>query len=153
MKRIKPYEYPFTAAEANDAFKRWGCNCGPTALAAMLGLKPDDVREHIPNFDQRRYTNPSMMQAALRSLGVGYREVDDGPERAAIETLRPYIARFPEYGVMRIQWEGPWLSPGVPLPPGISTRIGSAVSMTLPGRGSLTVTAAGWRLRSGLLRS
>ena len=112
MKRVKPYEYPFTIDELNDAAKRWGCNCGPTALAVMLGLKPDDVHGHIPQFDFRRYTNPSMMQAALRSLGVSYRELDDAPERAPDGTA---TLIWPQYGLVRIQWEGPWMQPGVPV--------------------------------------
>ncbi len=120
MHRVKAYEYPFTAAEFNDANDRWGANCGPGALAAMLGLKIDDVRSHIPKFDERRYTNPSMMQAALRSLGVPYREVDDGLDRESLEPGDVERAKFkqitnwPVYGLMRIQWEGPWCNPGVP---------------------------------------
>jgi hypothetical protein len=117
-RRISPWQYPFTAEESNDAHDRWGCNCGPTALAGMLGLKPDDVLPHIPKFAERRYTNPSMMQAALRSLGVRYHDVDDAEDRAAAATDhgngKPEL-RWPKYGLMRIQWEGPWLNPGVPV--------------------------------------
>lgn len=112
-RRIIPWEYPFTADEANNAHDRWGCNCGPTALAAMLGLKPDNVFPHIPKFAERRYTNPSMMQAALRSLGVDYMEVDDTEDRE--EPSGRTDLRWPKYGLMRIQWEGPWLNPGVPV--------------------------------------
>lgn len=114
IRRVKPYEYSFTAAEANDAHDRWGCNCGPTALAAMLGLEPDDVLPHLPKFAERRYTNPSMMQAALRTLGVPYREADDAADRENLNAGGFPILRWPNYGLVRIQWEGPWLKPGVP---------------------------------------
>lgn len=113
--RVKPFEYSFTCEEANDANDRWGANCGPGALAAMLGVKLDDVRAHLPKFDDRHYTNPTMMQAALRSLGVSYHDVDDGDDRVAVEHGHAPFLRFPDYGIMRIQWEGPWMNPGVPV--------------------------------------
>jgi hypothetical protein len=114
MKRIQPYEYPYTIDELKVAIEAWGCNCGPGALAAMVGLKPDDVRAHIPKFDERHYTNPSMMQAALRSLGVGYHDVDDSADRVALDSGGDPMLKWPDYGLMRIQLEGPWLKPGVP---------------------------------------
>jgi hypothetical protein len=68
----------------------------------MTGLKPDDVRQHIPGFDKKRYTNPSMMAAALKSLGVEF-------------LSRPTNGKdFCQYGICRIQWLGPWTEPGVP---------------------------------------
>jgi hypothetical protein len=76
-------------------------NCGPAALAAMLGVKPLDVLPHIPNFRERHYTSPSMMAAALRSLGVRW------TEQAA-----PTRGLAGEYALLRIQWEGPWTKPG-----------------------------------------
>lgn len=121
MKRVKPYEYSFTAAQVNAANDLWGCNCGPTALAGMLGLKLDEVRSHLPDFDARRYTNPTMMQKALRSLGVTWTITDDSELRKnfaeqGIAVSPQDMARLnlPRYGLARIQWEGPWLKPGVP---------------------------------------
>lgn len=93
----------FSEADARDAHARWGCNCGPAALAMMLGLKPDDVRSHIPDFDSKRFTNPSMMSAALMALGVDYRAItEEKPD-------------FVDNGLVRIQWDGPWCKPGVPI--------------------------------------
>ncbi len=90
----------FSAEDADRAYDEWGCNCGPAAIAAILGLRLADVRPHIPDFESRRYTNPSMMNAALRSLGVTFRE-------SGVD--------WPWWGLVRIQWEGPWTLPGVPI--------------------------------------
>jgi hypothetical protein len=104
VRRIKKlFDYPYTAVEFADASKRWGCNCGPAALATMLGLKPDDVLPHVPRFAERQYTNPTMMAAALKSLGVAWHERDDSD--CGGRTLT-------KYGLCRIQFEGPWTAPG-----------------------------------------
>lgn len=103
----------FTADQAQDAFERWGMNCGPAALAAVCGLPPDTVREYLLGFDQKRYTNPTMMIGALTAM------------RAA-GAIRQYDIRvcgiqnrvrdgWPRFGLARVQWEGPWLADGVPI--------------------------------------
>lgn len=102
--RLARPTYSYDEKEAQAAYDNWGCNCGPSALATMLNLKPDDVRPHIPDFNTKRYTNPTMMKAALKSLGVGY---DRGTSDLNKE--------FTYYGLVRIQWEGPWCNPGVPM--------------------------------------
>ena len=114
-RRVRPYEYPYTIYQLHAAMDSWGLNCGPGALAAMLGIDDlDVVAVHIPHFRERHYTNPSMMQAALRSLKVKWHEVDDSEDSAALDSGGNPMLKWPEYGLMRIQWEGPWLEPGVP---------------------------------------
>lgn len=95
----------FTQADAECAYDDWGANCGPGALAAILGATLDEVRPLIPEFDTKHYTNPSMMAAALRASGRPWRKhwSDDD------------LARWPGWGLVRIQWEGPWTQPGVPM--------------------------------------
>jgi hypothetical protein len=90
----------FTLADAIRANEEWGCNCGPGALAAIMGMTLDEVRPHIPGFDTRRYTNPSMMNGALANIGRPWRKAG---------------AVWPAYGLVRLQWEGPWTEPGVPM--------------------------------------
>ena len=87
------------------ANETWGANCGPASIAAVCGLTLDQVRPHMGNFETKHYTNPTLMWRALASLGVrfSYRGGDLG-RRA-----------WPAFGLARIQWEGPWTRPGVPM--------------------------------------
>ena len=95
---VKPA--PFTRDEAQRAADEWGANCGPGAIAAVLGLTLDDVRPHMQDFERKRYSNPKLVLAALRSLGGEWRHTD---------------AVWPKNGLVRVQWEGPWTMPGVPM--------------------------------------
>lgn len=64
-------------------------------------------------FENKGYTNPTMMTAALRSLGVAFRrkyEFSGTPPDG-----QPRQDQWPEFGLVRIQWSGPWTKPGVPL--------------------------------------
>ena len=100
---------PFTLADADRAHDEWGCNCGPGALAAMAGLTLDEVRPHMGDFERKHYTNPTLMFAALGSLsraGILF-----GWQQNASRLVRDW----PRCGLARIQWEGPWTLPGVPL--------------------------------------
>lgn len=90
----------FTANDAERAWADWGCNCGPGALAVMAGITLDEVQPHMVGFGAKRYTNPTMMFEALLSIGLPFRRVG---------------AQWPRYGLARIQWEGPWTEPGVPM--------------------------------------
>ncbi|HEX2255628.1 MAG TPA: hypothetical protein VHG92_02815 [Afifellaceae bacterium] len=99
---MKPLPPRFTAADADRAHDEWGANCGPGAIAAICGLTLDELRPHMGDFEAKRYTNPTLMWAVLRSLGVRWRLVR--PPRT-----------WPRYGLARVQWEGPWTEPGVPI--------------------------------------
>ena len=99
----------FTLADLEAANDAWGCNCGPGALAAICGLTLDEVRPHFGS-NWPGYTNPTAMFAALRSVGkLGARWT----------ALRPGFSGaplpWPGWGLCRIQWEGPWTKPGVPM--------------------------------------
>lgn len=101
-------EIRFDEADARAAFDAWGCNCGPAALAAVLGLTLDEVRPFVEyaGFADKRYTNPTMMQDAIRFAGatIGKRWTVPESERSKIS--------FPHQGLARIQWTGPWSQPG-----------------------------------------
>lgn len=60
--------YPFTEADAQRAYDEWGANCGPNALAFALQIPLEEVRDVIPQFDERRYTSPTMMRQAVEHL-------------------------------------------------------------------------------------
>jgi hypothetical protein len=93
---------PFTKEDAERAFDEWGANCGPGAVAAIMGMSLDDVHPIMvaEGFEAKHYTSPSMMNAVLRRIGRPWRKVG---------------AVWPSYGLVRVQWEGPWTDPGVPV--------------------------------------
>lgn len=95
----------FTAEDADRAFQKWGANCGPGAVAAICGLTLDEVRPHLEDFESKRYTNPTLMWQVLRNIGV----------RFSFRAGELGQMNWPRYGLARIQWEGPWTQPGVPL--------------------------------------
>lgn len=106
-----PSATKFTEADAQRAAEKWGANCGPGALAAICGLTLDQVRPFLIGFDQKRYTNPAMMYEALarlRSAGLLRRY-------EAVSGSSPTWPRWPRLGLVRVQWEGPWTQPGVPI--------------------------------------
>ncbi len=71
----------------------------------MACITLDVVRPHMGDFESKRYTNPTLMLDTLSRL------------RAAgfITGWRKAGKDWPLYGVVRIQWEGPWTKPGVPM--------------------------------------
>jgi hypothetical protein len=97
----------FTLADLEAANAAWFCNCGPSALAAIMGLTLDEVRVHMPTFEDKGYTNPTMMFDALRSIGVRWSWTS--------VNVAEQPPTWPRYGIVRIQWEGPWTGPGVPI--------------------------------------
>lgn len=95
--------YPFSEAESSKAYDEWGANCGPNALAFALQCSLGEVRPLIPGFEEKRYTSPSMMAAALRSRGQRYKDV---------RPQNPQTMFHASVALVRIQWEGPWTQPG-----------------------------------------
>jgi hypothetical protein len=91
----------FNELDAAIAFEQWHCNCGPGALAAATGHTLEEIHPHLVGFDQKHYTNPTMMFGALRSLAVPF--------------ARLHIEKWPIRGLIRVQWHGPWMRPGVPM--------------------------------------
>jgi len=87
--------------DLDSAFDEWGCNCGPAALAAILERPAAEVRAFFPGFEKRRYANPSQMLAACKAAGV----------LASIRTSYPW-GSWP-IKLVKIQWGGSWLKPGV----------------------------------------
>lgn len=91
--------------DMHSAFDEWGANCGPSAISAVCNVPLAAVRPHMGDFEKKRYTNPTLMWDALISMGVlfNYRGGDLGKNN------------WPRYGLARIQWEGPWTMPNVPI--------------------------------------
>lgn len=92
----------FTIDEATTAGDEWGLNCGPAAVAAICGLSLAELRPHLGDFERKRYTNPTLMWAILRNVGC-------------LSWIQNKPTRWPDFGLARIQWEGPWTADGVPV--------------------------------------
>jgi hypothetical protein len=90
----------FSLADAERASDEWGCNCGPAALAAVTGRSLDDIRPLMGDFERKRYTNPTLMLECLKRTGVRFWW---------------NTTTIPVFGLIRVQWEGPWTKPGVPV--------------------------------------
>lgn len=92
----------FTLADAERAWEEWGANCGPGAIAAMTGRSLDELRPHMGDFERKGYTNPTLMWEVLNRLEVRW-------------WLRRPPSTWPDFGLARVQWEGPWTREGVPI--------------------------------------
>lgn len=103
MSKIWTPPYPplrFTADQAAQANEEWGANCGPHSIAAACGLTLDEVRAKLVNF--RGWMNPTQITETLGALGR-FGSIKKG-------NMGGWIGN----GIHRIQWEGPWMNPGVP---------------------------------------
>jgi hypothetical protein len=87
-------------AATDRAADEWRFNCGPAAICAIRDLSPEQVRPHMGDFESKGYTNPTLMFAALRSLGVSWTNA---------------MPNWPRWGLVRVQWGGPWTRDGVPI--------------------------------------
>jgi hypothetical protein len=96
---VSTYLAPYVPPDLDAAYEEWGCNCGPAAVAALLGKTCAEVRPYFPRFDVKRYANPSDLQYALRELRVPFTVTKEWPRR----------------GLVFVQWGGAWLKPGVPI--------------------------------------
>jgi hypothetical protein len=72
-----------------------------------MGLTLDEVRPHMGDFQSKGYTNPTLMLYALESVRARFRT------RSLASNVK--LLDWPVYGLARIQWEGPWTKPGVPI--------------------------------------
>lgn len=62
----------FDVDAAEAAHAQWGFNCGPAALCAITGKTPTEIRPYMGEFERKGYTNPTLMAAALRHLGLRF---------------------------------------------------------------------------------
>jgi hypothetical protein len=99
----------FDLSAANLACDEWGFNCGPAAVAAMCSMTIEQLRPHLGDFVTKHYTNPTLMWAILNSIGAKWKA---NPVRFVLSNPR---GAWPDYGLVRVQWEGPWTKPGVPI--------------------------------------
>lgn len=104
----------FSLDDVERAADEWGCNCGPTAVAAVLGMTLDEIRPHLGDFEQKRYTNPTLMWEILRKIKAEILKIKALDVNVQMQGRRGYEP-WPSFGLARVQWEGPWTAPGVPM--------------------------------------
>lgn len=93
----------YTPPDVADAHELWGANCGPAALAAILGQPVMTMRPFLADFATRPFMTPTQLSAALRAAQQPFR-------------VRRHLSEArPQYGLLFVQWEGPWTQPGVPV--------------------------------------
>jgi hypothetical protein len=109
---MKVHQPRFTIDDAHRAFDDWGANCGPGAIAAMVGMTLDELRPHMGDFESKRYTNPTLMFHVLRSVGAQWSCNKLGDKCGGATCT---FVGWPKFGLARVQWEGPWTQPGVPM--------------------------------------
>ena len=80
----------------------------------ITGKTPDEIRPRLQNFESRRYVSPSMMAMILNGLNITFTRTF--MERANVQRDQLSTPRFPDFGLVRIQWDGRWCDPGVPIP-------------------------------------
>lgn len=104
-----PAPAPYTVDEAQAAADGWHFNCGPAAYGAVTGKGLAEIHEafSLAGFIEKGYTNPLMMRNLTRGISRPVAEYA-GPER-------PESWTYPAFGLVRIQWGGPWTRPGVPM--------------------------------------
>lgn len=101
----------FTLDDVQRASDEWGLNCGPAAVAAICGFTLEGIRPLLGDFEKKGYTNPTLMWEILRNTGVKWQASMIGVAARGIGGRSPW----PFYGLARVQWEGPWTAPGVPM--------------------------------------
>jgi hypothetical protein len=95
---LVPPPLAFDLEAAKKATKEWSFSCGPLSLAALIGLRPEEVHEKIGRF--KGYTGRRDMEDMLGRCG--YLVLEKTPGKAL-------PIHWPAYGLVLIQFCGPWM--------------------------------------------
>jgi len=106
----------FSANTAEKAFDG-RFNCGPGAFCAATGYLPYEAEPYFfaEGFAEKGYTNPSMMRACLMAIGFHVQPIYQAPADTSLPAHCEPDMAWPRFGVVRIQWDGPWCRAGVPV--------------------------------------
>lgn len=90
----------YAPTDVDIANMRWEANCGPGALAAVLGSEVMALRHLFPQFPAKAYTTLTAMRTAI--MNAGFQSTTATPARCdgALAPLKR--------GLLQIQWAGPW---------------------------------------------
>ena len=106
-------ELPYTAAQAKAAHDDWNAMCGHYSIAAATDSPLEDIR--TAGVPLKGWMSPTMISNTLVALKIPLRRFllkDEGFHDAS------YILGLNNINsgsILRIQWEGSWMNPGVPI--------------------------------------
>lgn len=109
------YDQLYHPPDVEEASQTWKANCGPGALAAVLQRPVMSLRARLPGFERRGFCNPSHLLRVLDSLDVRIITHNAAQIAHAIETSVQPEQEPSLYGLLFLQWTGPWCNPGVPV--------------------------------------
>lgn len=110
MKGLFVTDRILTAEESEVAYREWGANCGPNALAFILGIPVDETRQLFPD-PFPGFVNPTQMGEAIKKYAVAGK-CDLAVQTERIDSVDKMFGLVP--AVVRIQWGGPWCGHTVP---------------------------------------
>lgn len=99
---------PYTPAQATAAHDDWNAMCGHFSIAAATARPLEDIR--TAGVPLKGWMNPTMIKQTLQALGIKH----DQHHLEDIEGPAEILALADQGAILRIQWEGSWLNPGVP---------------------------------------
>ncbi len=104
----------YQPSAVDEQWQEWGANCGPSAIAALVGREVKDVRavvERLANGDKNKrcgrsgwwlgHMHAGHLSDTLCELGLEPRRTN----------FKPGEGRWPKKGLAMIQTEGPWCHP------------------------------------------
>lgn len=92
---------PYAPPDVDKQHELWGANCGPTALAALLGKTVAEIRPLVQPF--KGFMHAGDLVTALGRAGKQTRRHDEPRGSKAL----------PQHGLAVLQIDGPWCEPGV----------------------------------------
>lgn len=93
------------------ASSTWGANCGPGALAALLGREVWTTRALFPHFPEKAWVNLTQMLAAVAAVPISHRR-EQLPKPGNPEATGPFPFPLARKALAQIQWTGKWTLPG-----------------------------------------
>jgi hypothetical protein len=104
----------YEPSDVDEQWKEWGANCGPSAIAALVGREVKDVRaavEHAAGGEKSKkkgrsgrwlgYMHAGHLISVLQAFGLDPKRTNFAPKQG----------RWPRKGLAMIQTEGPWCHP------------------------------------------
>lgn len=96
---------PYTVEESETANREWMASCGHHSIASAAGVSLADVKAACSKLCG--WMSPTMIEETLLALGCRYSVVKG-------KFSGKPASRINERWIMRVQFEGSWLKPGVP---------------------------------------